>query len=185
MFVASSVTISTLVLPDRLVRPLRRQGGPQEMVASAAVSIFTLTEKHPLLELLSTLRRLLFCQSRWLKRTSCGQCQLYASSQNDSKQTDVKRDAGLLFHFWFPSVPEGGVSAPRSRSSCCYFIPTRQGSWKTTSLTAVLRIGITRLTYLGLFPYAACQNLIYTFYVITNILVIIQNELYYDIFTHA
>lgn len=64
--------------------------------------------------------------------------------------------------------------------------PQGGGSWKTASLTAVLRIGNTRLTqHLGQFHYAACQNLIYTFYFITNILVIIQNELYYDIFIHA
>lgn len=50
MFVTSSVTVSTLVLPDRLGRSLRRQGGPQEMVAFAAMSTFTLTDNHPVLE---------------------------------------------------------------------------------------------------------------------------------------
>lgn len=77
MLVASFITISTLVLPDRLVRSLRRQGGPQEMVASAAVPIFTLTEKHPLLE-------------------CCPPCAVYCSANQGDSREQVPGSADFM-----------------------------------------------------------------------------------------
>lgn len=80
MFVTSSVTILTLVLPDRLGRSLRRQGGPQEMVASAAVSTFTVTDNHPVLE-------------------RCPPCTVYCSAVQGDSREQVKGTVNFMPSF--------------------------------------------------------------------------------------
>lgn len=77
MFVTSSVTILTLILPGSLERSLRRQGGPQEMVASAAVSTFTLTDNHPVLE-------------------RCSPCTVYCSAIQGDSREQVKGNANFM-----------------------------------------------------------------------------------------